>query len=373
MRTLTARDIRRLRLANHWLAPRPGVSATEVAEHMGALQSQEIWSGLWSIGARSSSLDLAAVQQAGEEAAILRTWPLRNTVHFIPAADTRWMLHLAEGFAFKGVERRREYLGLSDADVETACEVLADALDHGEPVAREDCLELLAEAGVLTESRHGYHLLWFAAQRGVICMGPQRGRTQTFVSLDRWVPDARTVEPDAALGELASRYFTSHGPAPASELRRWSGLKMAQVRRAIEVAGGRLAEVPTEFGPMLLGSEEAAAIGDEPVEAHEGSRRVLLLSGFDEYVLGYGDRAAIMEPDQLQLVVPGNNGMFRPTIVDDGTVIGVWTRKVTAKRVDISPEPFAKLSKRRRADIEQAAAGYGDFLGLDARVRWPES
>ncbi len=373
MRTLTSRDIRRLRLANHWLAPRAGITAVDIVEHLGALQSQEIWSGLWSIGARSTDLDLEAVLGACEDASILRTWPLRNTVHFVPAVDTHWMLDLAESFAFKGLQRRREHLGLSEQASEDACVVLGDALAHGEPVARDECLDLLAEAGLLTDRRHGYHLLWFAAQRGVICMGPQRGSTQTFVELDTFSPEPRHLDRPAALAELARRYFTSHGPAPVTELKRWSGLGMADVRAAVAAAGDRLSEVPTEFGPMLIGADRAAALGDDPVAPPEGSRRVLLLSGFDEYVLGYGDRSAIMQPAHLKLVVPGNNGMFRPTIVDDGRVVGVWKRKATAKRVDITVEMFGRPSQRLHRDVERAAGEYGAFLGVDPRVRWTDS
>lgn len=373
MRTLTSRDIRRLRLANHWLAPRADTTAVDVVEHLGALQSQEIWSGLWSIGARSTGLDLEAVLGACEDASILRTWPLRNTVHFVPAVDAHWMLDLAESFAFKGLQRRREFLGLSEQASEDACVVLGEALAHGEPVARDECLEVLAEAGVLSDRRHGYHLLWFAAQRGVICMGPPRGSTQTFVGLDAWVAEPRHLDRSAALAELARRYFTSHGPAPVGELKRWSGLGMTDVRAAVAAAGDRLSEVPTEFGPMMFGADQADALGDAPVAPPEPSRRVLLLSGFDEYVLGYGDRSAIMQPAQLELVVPGNNGMFRPTIVDDGRVVGVWKRKATAKRVDITVEPFGPPSKRLRRDVERAAAVYAAFLGVEPRVHWPDS
>ncbi len=146
---------------------------------------------------------------------------------------------------------------------------------------------------------------------------------------------------------------------------------MKDVRAAIAEAGEQLCEVPTEFGPMLLGATEAQQLGPGLIDPCDHSQQILLLSGFDEYVLGYGDRTAIMVPEQLKLVVPGNNGMFRPTIIDDGTVIGTWKRKATTKRVDITPEPFGELTKRQRRGIESAAADYGRFLNLEPRVIWP--
>lgn len=365
---LTARDIRRLRLANQWLAPRPDVGAVEVVEHLGALQSQEIWSGRWSIGARSIALDVAAVDSATDRAEILRTWPLRNTVHFIPAIDAQWMLALAETFAYKGIERRRAHLGLDEADARRAVELLGSFLSDGEPKLRPDCLAALADAGLLADPSHGYHLLWMAAQNGVTAFGPQRGSQSTFVRLDLWVPELRRLTRDEALAELAFRYFDSHGPVAAVEMRRWSGLGAKDVKRGIALADDRLAEVATEFGPMLMGATGAASLGATAVDPPDPDRSVLLLSGFDEYVLGYGDRSAIMDDGRLQQVVPGNNGMFRPTIVDDGFIIGVWTRKVTRTRVDISLEPFAALDKRQRIGVARAAEEYGAFLGLEPRV-----
>lgn len=370
MRTLTASDIRRLRLRSHWLAPRSALGATDVTAHLGALQAQEIWSGLWSIGARSTELDLEDVNRAAEAGEIVRTWPLRNTVHFIPAVDIRWMLDLAASYAFAGVERRRAFIGMADDVPDAACQVLAEALDHGQPTARDECLAILEAAGVLTERRHGYHLLWYVAQRGVTCIGPQRGSTQTFVKLDRWVgaDDDPGQTFAASVAELAFRYVAGHGPVAATELKRWTGLPMKVCRQGVADCGDRLREVATEFGPMLMEADAANAIGDDPVEPPDPERSVLLLAGFDEYVLGYGDRSATMEPEQLALVVPGSNGIFRPTIVDDGRVIGVWKRKTTTKRVDITLEPFQRLTKRQRAGVERAADEFGAFLTLEPRV-----
>ncbi|MEZ5323326.1 MAG: winged helix DNA-binding domain-containing protein [Microthrixaceae bacterium] len=361
-------DIRRLRLANQWLAPRRDASASEVVTHLGALQSQELWSGEWSIGVRSSSLDAAAVHAATAGREILRTWPMRGTIHFVPAADAGWMLELGRTSAFKGVERRRAFLGLDEKDAIASIGLLRSALDAGEPVTRAECLRMLTDAGVMTEPRHGYHLLWFAAQHGAICIGPQVGKEQTFVALDRWVARPVQRSRDEALAELAVRYFDAHGPAPAGELGRWSALPAADVRRAIELGEDRLVPVDTELGAMLVGAGVAESLDGSPIEPPEESSTIRLLPGFDEYVLGYGDRSAMMTPEQAKLVVPGGNGVFRPTVIDDGVVVGTWKRTVRSARVDVVVAPFGNLTARQRRGIERAAGEYGRFLGVEART-----
>ena len=64
------------------------------------------------------------------------------------------------------------------------------------------------------------------------------------------------------------------------------------------------------------------------IDADPAVARVHLLPGFDEYVLGYQDRSAVLAPEHSQAIVPGGNGVFRPTIVVDGAVVGTWRRTV---------------------------------------------
>lgn len=361
---LSVGDVRRLRLRNQWLSPRPDVTPEQVVTHLGALQSQELWSGEWSIGSRSTSIDAAAVHDSTVGREILRTWPMRGTIHFVPAVDAGWMLELGRTSAFKGVERRRDHLGLREADAFRAIDVLAAALADGEPMTRTECTRILTEANLVTDGSHAYHLLWFAAQHGATCIGPQLGKEQTFVALPAWVTDLRELSRDDALAELAFRYFDSHGPAPAKELGRWAALPAADRRRAIELAGDRLVPVDTELGAMLVSAQVADALDGTPIGPPPEA--VMLLSGFDEYMLGYGDRSAFMTPEQMKLVVPGSNGVFRPTVVDDGVVVGTWKRSVKRTRLEVVVSSFGPLDARQRTGIDRAAEAYGRFLGLDA-------
>ena len=54
--------------------------------------------------------------------------------------------------------------------------------------------------------------------------------------------------------------------------------------------------------------------------------RPLLLPGFDEYILGYGDRSHALTREQEALVVPGGNGIFRPTVIHRGRAVATWQR-----------------------------------------------
>jgi hypothetical protein len=116
----------------------------------------------------------------------------------------------------------------------------------------------------------------------------------------------------------------------------------------------------------LVGAQaaEAAGAADAPPEP----AGLLLLPGFDEYLLGYRDRSAMLAPDHANAIVPGGNGMFRATIVIDGEVVGTWGRRVGSRAVTVQPEPFEVLSPDHRDALAVAAERYGRFLGRRVEV-----
>src|SRR3954470_24620221 len=101
----------------------PG-SVAGIVTWFGAMQAQDVNSGLWSLGVRLPGATLDDITAALERREALRTWPMRGTVHFVPSADARWMLDLMGVRALAGAERRRQVLGLEVAAAERAVEVL---------------------------------------------------------------------------------------------------------------------------------------------------------------------------------------------------------------------------------------------------------
>ena len=90
---------------------------------------------------------------------------------------------------------------------------------------------------------------------------------------------------------------------------------------------------------------------------------VYLLPGYDEYFLGYTDRSLVLLKEHAQKVVPGNNGVFKPMIVVDGQVVGVWKRTLKKNAFEIDLSPFWQLDISEDRLVE-AAQRYSGFLGL---------
>ena len=373
-RSLSAADAVALRLVSLLLAPRPAGYAgdpapTDVAgvvTWLGAMQAQDQGSAAWSFGVRLPGLTLAELDAALERREALRTWPMRGTVHYVPPRDAHWMLELMGRRALAGAAKRREVLGLSEQVANRAVEILADVLRGGKRLTRAQCLAALADRGLPVSGQLGYHLLWYASQLGVTCFAPNIGTEQAFTLLDEWVPDPHRPDPEEALATIALRYFRGHGPAPVTDFAGWTGLPITQCRRGVAAAGDALVEVLVDGVPMV--AERAL------VESYTPPRRratqVLALPGFDEFLLGYKDRSLMLDPAHKQAIIPGGNGVFQPTIVRDGRVVGTWRRTVRRGTVEITVTPLAALSTRDRTAVTAAFRPYGRFLGLTPTVTW---
>jgi hypothetical protein len=57
---------------------------------------------------------------------------------------------------------------------------------------------------------------------------------------------------------------------------------------------------------------------------------MFLLVAFDEYIIAYRDRSAVLPSENFSKAV-SSNGIFRPVIVVNGQVIGLW-KKSTGKK-----------------------------------------
>ena len=332
----------------------PGFAApADVVRWFGAVQAQDYAGALWAVGMRSKGATEASVEQALADRAIVRTWPLRGTLHFVAAEDVGWIMqHFAPRLAERTARRFLPF-GLDRRVFARCASTIIKALEGGRQLSRPKLYERLERAGIRTRGR-GLHILWQMAHQGLICFGTREGRQHTFVLLEEWVPKAKRLDRDEALAELARRYFTSHGPATLQDFTWWSGLIAADARRAVEAAG--------------VGAPHLAASAAAPrTSARRVSHRphAVLLPPYDEYTVAYRDRSAALDPKHA---VAARNGIFSPTIVLDGRIAGLWTRRLERDAVMITLQPFAKLSAANARLVASEAARYGRFLGRSASV-----
>ena len=347
-------SIARLRLRNQQIAQHDFRTPAKLVSHLGAVQAQDYAGGKWAIGLRLPNASEADIEAAIAERVIVRTWPMRGTLHFVPAADVRWMLALMASRVVAGSAGRYRSLGLDERTLERGGEALAIALAGRRSLTRPELYRALDEAGIRSADGRGLHIIAHHAQKGLVCFASHAGKQPTFVLLDEWVPPATMLDRDEALAELAKRYFTSHGPASLQDFAWWSGLPLRDVRAGAELAA-------LHIDRMRINGVEYFIGASTPVQTRD-SHSLHLLPPFDEYTVAYRDRSAAVAAEHKELASSG--GVFRPIIVVDGQVVGTWKAIVKNATLEVIPTWFSPDGRLADAAARVPAKRYADFLGL---------
>jgi hypothetical protein len=348
----TPRDLGLLRLAALRLVGPFEPTAADAVRRLGAMQAQDYPGALLSVALRTTSRlrkDVVASLDAGE---VVRSWPMRGTLHFVAAEDLRWFLDTVGVRTVGTASKRWADLGLDEPQAERARELVDQALATRGRASRAALLTAMDDGGIDVTGQRGAHLIGYLALTGTLCLGPTDGeREQLFVRLADWVPDRR-LDRDEALAELAARFFTGHGPATVKDLVRWAGCTVRDARAGLAAVADRLETVTVEGTEYLMDP----ATPDRLAAARSEADGVLLLPGFDEFVLGYGDRSAVVPAEFADRIVPGGNGMFRATVVHGGQVVATWKWAGRGAKRAVAVEPFTVLPDDVAAAIPGLAA-----------------
>jgi hypothetical protein len=345
-------DIGLLRLAAQRLAA-PGLATPgEAVRWLTALQAQDPAGALVSVALRAAAGTRQSVDAAMSAGEIVKSWPMRGTLHLAPAEDLGWMLRLMTPRVIASTAARRAQLGLDEATLDQARRLAEKALAGGERLRRDDLMAVWDGEGLSTPGGRGYHLLAYLAQTGVVCFGPVAGGEQLVVLVDEWIPRPRDPDREEALGELALRYFRSHGPATVKDFIRWTNLVAADARAGLALARPGLARIEVDRVEYFMDPGTPDLLD----ACRRRARGVFLLPGFDEYILGYGDRTAVLPAEFANLVVPGANGMFRPTVVSAGQVVGTWRHTGRGAKRTVEATPFTSFTATAEKGIPQAYA-----------------
>jgi hypothetical protein len=348
---MTASRIAHLRLAAQRAGTPSRDTPADVVRRLGAVQAQDYRGGLWAVGLRATGATEAAVEQALAGKSIVRSWPMRGTLHFVAAEDLRWMLaHLAPR-SIAGAAGRFRQLGLEAEQLRRSRRIIERALAGGTRMTRPELFALLERGGVSASGQRGIHILWMHAHEGVLCFGPPRGRQQTFVLLDEWLPASEPLTRPEALAEIALRYFTGHGPATVRDLAWWAGLTIADAAEGLSASSSRLARARFD-GEDFWGPEAGFPPPAKPPVA-------LLLPPFDEFLVAYRDRSAAFDPAHTKRLA----SLLSPTIVVKGRVVGTWKKRASRGRLVIVPDFFSPPTEGRLRALRPALERYGAFVG----------
>ena len=347
-----------MRLAAQQVAGKTFKKPSDLVRHMTAMQAQDPSMIKWAVGCRIPGITEKAVDEALVNGTILRTHLLRPTWHLVAAEDIHWLLELTAPQIRTIAKGRTNELGLSPEVLKKSNAIIEKLLSDGQSHARDELQKALeAQSITNTENRLSY-ILFHAELDGLICSGAVSGNKQTYRLLESCVKRPKSLSREEALHQLALRYYTSHGPATQADFTWWSGLSIKDTRTGMEAIKDKLHSETVDGETYWFDSK---VVKDVP------KQQVLLLPAFDEYIISYRDRSAALEKAHHSRAV-STNGIFRPVVVIDGKVRGLWKRSVKKDQVLIETELFGKLTAAERKGLEEAAGHFGQFLGKTAVV-----
>jgi hypothetical protein len=341
--TLTVRSLNRATLARQLLLERHRMTAAEAVERLCGMQAQEPrppFLGLWTRLEAFDAAELAAALHAGD---VVRATLMRATLHLMSARDYAAFRPALQ----PGIAAALNVVGARAAGIDPpalaahARTLLADA-----PRTFDEIRAAIAAAFPDLDQRvAGYAVRLHLP----LTMVPTEDRW-AFPRAARFALSDVALDPhDApAPDALVLRYLAAFGPAAATDVQRWAGLR--GLKPVLDGLRDRLVTFRDERGRELFDLPDAPRPGEDVPAPPR------FLPDFDGLLLAHEDRTRVIA-DQHRGEVATKNLRIRATVLWDGFVVGTWAieRKRAAATLQITP--FGTLPRgARKALTEEGEA-----------------
>lgn len=331
----------------------------------------------------------SVVWQSFAHQEIVRSWPMRGTVHISTREDHHWLrATLAHRY---GPSR------FTDTELARSAEVAGEVIARTGGATRSDLRQAWEEDGLINpeaedaQARRRAFLLRLHIEG--LAVGTRQVGGEHLIMDATSLPHADSSpvgagvaygQPnhDAALAQIAARYAWGHGPVCAADLARWTGLSLSvsarALRHAVEASlscrsgipamvdgplvwiraiyegdvevGVELCDTPSDGGMKgTAGTKRTGGVGmhgfyvmradllDILAANRQEAESLYYLPSFDELHVGFKNRLSLTDAAGEKLICPTNNGLFRPLCVEGGRVIAVnpvnkgllWAQNVT--------------------------------------------
>jgi hypothetical protein len=331
-------EISKLRLYFQGLSDPAFKDSKQTLNQLGAIQAQDYQMGKMAIGLRIKDGTEAQIDNAIKNGEIIRTHVLRPTWHYISADDVYWMLELSAQRLRNTINTYAHKIGISEELYAKSEKILQKEL-QGKSLPREKIHELLVKNGVNIDGHRLMMVLMRAETDTLICNGPELiGKSVSYALLEERVPNKILFSREESLSKLARIFFSTRGPATLQDFVWWSGLTVKDAKLGLENIRKKLNSIKIDNSEFFL--------PDISTDLHH---KTLLLPGFDEIIISYKDKTGTLKKEDYSKVI-SKNAIFKPVIVHEGHVVGIWKNKKSKNTVNFEFELF----ENRELDLKDA-------------------
>jgi len=243
-----------------------------------------------------------------------------------------------------------------DAKVFNRChDIISKALEGNKQLTRNAINDVFKQKKIHADGIRLSCIMMHAELEGLICSGARQGNQFTYALLHERVAGHKPKTTEEALAGFTKTYFQSRGPATIKDFSTWSGLSMSDCKKGVH-------SIKENLNHDVMDKQEYYFMQSvsEPLIKREA---VYLLPIYDELVMGYKNRDAILEFSTTLTSKPTfrfDNAILSGT----GQIIGTWRRTPTKNSIDLEYDFFRPLSKKQFFEFEKAIRAFERFTEL---------
>src|SRR5262245_61412599 len=282
-------DVAARRMARNALTePVADFGPAEIARVLCGAHAQVLSAAELSIGRRIAGATRADVQRAlWDERILVKTFGPRGTVHLLPTADLPMWTGALSALP-SSVPLHPDPVRFTAEQADAVIAAIGDALAGAERTVDELTDAIVARTGPWAGERtmDAFQDKWprwrqltsTAAHRGVLCFGPNRGRSVTYTNPHRWIPGFRPDDGDIALRALLVRYLHAYSPATPQHFAKWLNIPSPRTKELLHKLAGDLEYVEFDGQPAWT------VVGDTET-SYQPPLGIRLLPYFDAFVI----------------------------------------------------------------------------------------
>jgi len=351
---MTHHEISNHRLGAQKLDKTSHNSPEEIVKHLGAIQAQDYAMSKWAVGSRCTASE-KEIEEAINSGKIIRTHILRPTWHLVAADDIYWMLDLSGPQVKRIILADTKKHGYDEKEFDKINSAIEKMLAGNNHLTRDEIMDELN----FKKNPDNYFLspvliMMYAELEGLVCNGKMKGKQITYALLEERVSKPKyKLTKEEGLIQLALRYFSSHGPATITDFSWWSGFPQTICKQIINAFSLQLNSV------VINGKTYWFENDYSPKNSLDQS--VHFLAAFDEYLISYKNReSSILLEHQPKAFT--KNGVFKPTILKNGKVIGTWKRTIKKDHIKIETEFFDATENHKKAFFFEGIRNFENYF-----------
>ncbi|MFI0986764.1 winged helix DNA-binding domain-containing protein [Streptomyces exfoliatus] len=342
---LGPRALNRATLARQLLLSRSPMGAEEAVGRLLGLQAQNPKPPYYALAARLDGFRPERLSALMESRAVARIVTMRSTVHTHTAEDAVALRGLFQSGA---VDRELAAFvsrgGLDGVDLDRLAARSRTLVEERPRTPKELREELLkewpgADPQSLSVAARCLLPLVQVTPRGLWGRGGQVALTTTGT----WFQGV--ADRAAGLDETVLRYLAAFGPASVKDMQAWCG--MTRLGDAFERLRPRLLVFQDDRGTELFD------LPDAPRPDEDTPAPPRFLPEFDNLLLSHADRTRVVPAEHRSRTWSGNQA--HRVFLLDGFLAGTWSLDEAKDRTTLTVEPFAPVTRARRAALTAEA------------------